>query len=216
MAFNIQQQVFDRDGMLLEKKASLYQEQLVQLFEQSPEGQALWNEGLEPGWASMMLEFGMHYLSVTPPQMSPDDLRTILFDLFPRKVSASADEAPDIIRELQAFWQFLQREFHLENAAACLAVLDEKTARRLKKEMSDPANFGIAKSFVTMGMHRGFDMSSEEGINAWMATYNAEIAAGTGPRLPLPGERGANAQQFRDRLQPRTARDKRKKNRKRK
>ncbi len=216
MAFNIQQQVFDRDGMLLEKKASLYQEQLVQLFEQSPEGQALWNEGLEPGWASMMLEFGMHYLSVTPPQMSPDDLRAILFDLFPRKVSASADEAPDIIRELQAFWQFLQREFHLENAAACLAVLDEKTARKLKKEMSDPANFGIAKSFVTMGVQRGFDMSSEEGINAWMATYNAEIAAGTGPRIPLPGERSANTQQFRDRLQPRRARDKRKKNRKRK
>ena len=216
MAFNIQQQVFDRDGMLLEKKASLYQEQLVQLFEQSPEGQALWNEGLEPGWASMMLEFGMHYLSVTPPQMSPDDLRAILFDLFPRKVSASADKAPDIIRELQAFWQFLQREFHLENAAACLAVLDEKTARKLKKEMSDPANFGIAKSFVTMGVQRGFDMSSEEGINAWMATYNAEIAAGTGPRIPLPGERSANAQQFRDRLEPRRARDKRKKNRKRK
>ncbi len=216
MAFNIQQQVFDRDGMLLEKKASLYQDQLVQLFEQSPEGQALWNEGLEPGWASMMLEFGMHYLSVTPPQMSPDDLRTILFDLFPRKVSASADEAPDIIRELQAFWQFLQREFHLENAAACLAVLDEKAARRLRKEMSDPANFGIAKSFVTMGMQRGFDMSSEEGINAWMAKYNAEIAAGTGPRIPLPGEQSANAQQFRDRLQPRTASNKRKKNRKRK
>ena len=216
MAFNIQQQVFDRDGMLLEEKASLYQDQLVQLFEQSPEGQALWNEGLEPGWASMMLEFGMHYLSVTPPQMSPDDVRAILFDLFPRKVSASADKAPDIIRELQAFWQFLQREFHLENAAACLAVLDEKTARKLKKEMSDPANFGIAKSFVTMGVQRGFDMSSEEGINAWMATYNAEIAAGAGPRIPLPGERSANAQQFRDRLEPRRARDKRKKNRKRK
>ncbi len=216
MTFNIHQQVFDRNGMLLEKKASQYQDQLVQLFEQSPEGQALWNEGLEPGWASMMLDFGMNYLSVTPPQMSPDDLRAILFDLFPRKVSASAEEAPAIIRELQAFWQFLQREFHLENAAACLKVLDEKAARKLRKAMSDPANFGIAKSFVTMGMQRGFDMSSEEGINAWMATYNAEIAAGAGPRIPLPGERSENAQQFRDRLQPRTARDRRKKNRKRK
>ena len=216
MTFNIHQQIFDRDGMLLEKKASQYQDQLVQLFEQSPEGQVLWNEGLEPGWASMMLEFGMHYLSVTPPQMSPDDLRAILFDLFPRKVSASAEEASAIIRELQAFWQFLQREFHLENAAACLKVLDEKTARKLRKEMSDPANFGIAKSFVAMGMQRGFDMSSEEGINAWMATYNAEIAAGAGPRIPLPGERSENAQQFRERLQPRKARDRRKKNRKRK
>jgi len=216
MTFNIHQQIFDRDGLPLEKKARQYQDDLMQLFEQSPEGQALWNEGIEPGWASMMMDFGIHYLSVTPPQMSPDNVRQILFDLFPRKVSASADEAPEIVRELQAFWNFLQREFHLENAAACLTVLDEKTARKLKKEMSDPANFGIAKSFVTMGMQRGFDMSSEEGINAWMATYNAEIAAGSGPRIPLPGERSENAQQFRNRLQSRTARDKRKKNRKRK
>jgi hypothetical protein len=164
----------------------------------------------------MLIDFGINYLSVTPPQMSPDDMRAILFDLFPRKVSASADEAPDIIRELQAFWQFLQREFHLENAAACLKALDEKTARKLKKEMGDPANFGIAKSFVTMGMQRGFDMSSEEGLNEWMAIYNAEIAAGTGPRIPLPGERNENAQQFHDRLQPGTARGKQKKTRKRK
>ena len=216
MTFNIHQQVFDRNGMLLEKKARQYQDQLIQLFEQSPEGQALWNEGIEPGWASMLIDFGMNYLSVTPPQMSPDDMRTILFDLFPRKVSASADEAPEIIRELQAFWQFLQREFHLENATACLNALDEKTARKLKKEMGDPANFGIAKSFVTMGMERGFDMSSEEGLNEWMAIYNAEIAAGAGPRIPLPGERNENAQQFHDRLQPRTARSKQKKTRKRK
>jgi hypothetical protein len=216
MTFNIHQQIFDRDGLPLEKKARQYQDDLIQLFEQSPEGQALWNEGIEPGWASMMMDFGINYLNVTPPQMSPDNVREILFDLFPRKVSASADEAPEIIRELQAFWNFLQREFHLENAAACLTLLDEKTARKLKKEMSDPANFGIAKSFVTMGMQRGFDMSSEEDINKWMATYNAEIAAGAGPRIPLPGERSENAQQFRNRLKSGTARDKRKKNRKRK
>lgn len=216
MTFNINQQVFNRNGMLLEKKARQYQDQLIQLFEQSPEGQALWNEGIEPAWASMLTDFGINYLSVTPPQMSPDDMRTILFDLFPRKVSAPADEAPDVIRELQAFWQFLQREFHLENAAACLNALDEKTARKLKKEMGDPANFGIAKSFVTMGMQRGFDMSTEEGLNEWMAIYNAEIAAGTEPRIPLPGERNENAQQFHDRLQPGTARGKQKKTRKRK
>jgi len=42
-------------------------------------------------------------------------LREILFDLFPRKVSTSADEADEIIRELQAFWTFLQREYHLAN-----------------------------------------------------------------------------------------------------
>jgi hypothetical protein len=216
MAFTIHQQIFDRDGMPLEKKASQYQDQLLQLFEQSPEWQVLGNEGAEPGWAGFLLDLGIQYMSVAPPQMSPDNLREILFDLFPRKISASADEAPEIIRELQAFWQFLQREFHLENAAACLSVLNNQAVRKLKQEMNSPANFGIAKSFVMMGMQRGFDMSSEEGINEWMSSYNAEIAAGTGLPIPLPGERSEQAQQFHDKLQPRTAGKKRRKNRKKK
>jgi hypothetical protein len=162
MPFNIHQRVVDRDGMPREQIAHEYKEQLIQLFEQSPEGQILQDEGIESGWASMMIDFGLNYLGKTPPQMSPGDLREILFDLFPRKVSASADEAPEVIRELQLFWQFLQREFHLENAAACLNILDNKAIRQLKEEMSNPANFGIAKSFVMMGMQRGYDMTSEE------------------------------------------------------
>jgi len=217
MAFDIHQKVFDRDGMILEKKASQYQDQLMQLFEQSPEGRALRGEGIEGSWANMLIDFGMHYLSVTPPQMTPRHLREILFELFPRKVSAPADEAPEIIRELQAFWQFLQREFQLENAAACLGILNDRAARELQRKMSDPATFGIAKSFVMMGMERGFDLSTEEGINEWMATYNAEIATGAAPRIPLPGERSEQAQQFREKLQqPGTARNRRKKNRRRK
>ena len=216
MTFNIHQQVFDRDGMALEKKANPYIEQLVKLFEESPEGQALLSEGFEPGWAGMLLDFGTDYLGVTPPQMSPDDVCEILFDLIPRKVSASADEAPEIIHELRAFWIFLQREFHLENATACLGVLNEQAARELKKKMSNPASFGIAKSFVMMGMDRGFDLSSEEGINEWMATYNAELTTGAGLPIPLPGERSEQAQQFRNKLQPRTTSSKRKRNHKRK
>jgi hypothetical protein len=214
MAFNIHQRVFDKNGLPIEKKATEYQDQLLQLFDQSPEGQAIWNEGIDAGWTGLFLDFGINYLGLTPPQMSPDDIREILFDLFPRKVSAPADEAPDVIRELQAFWQFLQKNFQLENATACLTVLSEKTARELKKQMSNPANFGIAKSFVMMGMQRGFDMSSEEGLNEWMAIYNAEIAASAGPRIPLPGERNANAQQFHNALKSRIAGSSRKKKRK--
>lgn len=216
MTFDIQQKIFDRDGMPIEKKASQYQDELAQLFEQSPEGQALISEGIEPGWASMIIEFGINYLSVTPAQMSPAGLREILFDIFPRKVSTDADEADDVVREFRAFWQFLQREFQLANAAACLKVLDDRAARELKKKLGDPANFGIAKSFFMMGVERGFDMTSEEGLNTWMETYNAEIKTGAGPRIPLPGERDTNARKFHVVLQPKRASDRRKKRRKKK
>ena len=164
MAFNIRQSLFDRDGMLREKAAEQYKEQLSKLFFESPEGQALLDEGIEPGWSDMMVDFGMSYLGVTPATMSHGDLREILFDLFPRKVSAEADEAPEVIRELQYFWKFIEREFHLKNAAACLNILDDEAASELKEEMSNPANFGMAKSFVMMGKDQGFDMSTEEGL----------------------------------------------------
>ncbi len=186
MAFDIYQRVFDRNGELLEKKSIQYREQLLQLFEESPEFQALLDEGIDPGWTGMLLDYGIDYLGVTPPQMTSDSLREILFEIFPRKVTADANEAPAVIRELQAFWQFLQREFHLENAAACLKVLNDRAARRLKEEMNNPANFGMAKSLMMMGLERGFDMTTEEGINEWVNTYNSELATG-GPRVPIPG-----------------------------
>jgi hypothetical protein len=176
MTFNIHQKIFDRNGELLEETARQYQDQLLMLFEQSPEWQEFWNEERATGWTSMLLDYGVNYVGVTPPQMSPDHLREILFEIFPRKVSAPAEDAPDVIAEIQAFWKFLQREFHLENAAANLAILDAKAVRMLKEEMDSPDNFGFAKSFVTMGRERGFDITSEEGLNEWMAVYNAEIA----------------------------------------
>ncbi len=187
MTFDIHQKIFDADGSPLEHVAREYQDELVDLFEQSPEGLALREEGSHSRWAGIMLDLGQSYLSVTPPKMSARDIREILFDLIPLKISALAEQAPEIIHELQAFWRFLQREFHLANAAICLTVFNDETAQRLKKEMSNPANFGIAKSMVMMGMERGFDMQTEEGINEWMMTYNAELMAGTGQPINLAG-----------------------------
>src|SRR5437588_757409 len=186
MAFDINQKVFNQHGELVEKKSVQYREQLLQLFEESPEFQALLDEGIEPGWTSMLLDFGIDYLGITPPQMTPASVREILFELFPRKVTADANEAPGVIRELHAFWEFLQREFDLQNASAILKVLNASAARRLKEEMNNPANFGMAKSMMMMGLERGFDMTTEQGLNEWVNTYNSELATG-GPRVPIPG-----------------------------
>src|SRR5947209_18835423 len=100
MTFNIRQPVFDRDGMLREKVAEQYKEVLAKLFFESPDGQALLDEGIEPGWSDMMVDFGMKYLSVTPATMSPDALRKILFHLFTDKLSEEADEAAEVMKDM--------------------------------------------------------------------------------------------------------------------
>jgi hypothetical protein len=97
MAFDVRQNLFDREGMPLEKKTGRYEKQLIELFRKSPEGQAL---HLNPGfWAHSLIDYGIQYLGIPPTRMSSDDLRELLFDIFPRKVSADADEAPQAIRE---------------------------------------------------------------------------------------------------------------------
>ncbi len=58
----------------------------------------------------------------------------------PRKVSVEASKAEEIVIELRAFWRFLHREFGLENAAECLAVLDDDAIAKLRQKLSELGN----------------------------------------------------------------------------
>ena len=184
MSFDIRQLVFSPDGEYLEDAAIRYREVLMEAFEASPEGQDLVRQGGSVGWAETCMDLGMGYLEVTPATMTAEQLKTILFELFPRKVSAEPGCGQEIVAELQAFWRFLQREFGLPNAGACLRVLTTGTALRLDREMQNPANFGLAKAFLAQGLAHGFDMATPEGIQAWAETYNAGLRVDA--ELPLP------------------------------
>ena len=53
--------------------------------------------------------------------------------------------------------------------------------------MQEPTNFGMAKSFVLMGKEAGFDMESPEGMQAWVAAYNATLAPTMAAASRRPG-----------------------------
>ena len=195
MNFNIQQPVFDADGEYLEEAAERYREVLMERFEASAEGQDLVRQGGTVGWADTLMDLGMGYLEVTPATMTAEQLKTILFELFPRKVSAEPGCGQEIVAELQAFWRFLRREFGLPNAGACLRVLTTGTALRLDREMQNPANFGLAKAFLAQGLAHGFDMATPEGIQAWTETYNAGLRVDAERPLAVPRARTSRASQ---------------------
>ena len=117
-----------KKAIQIQTAESGYQDELLDLFRQSPERRKLWDEGINGGWPRIMLDLAQTYLSVTPPKMSAKDLRKILFDLIPLKITAFAEQAPEVIRELQGFWQFLQREFDLPNAT-CTSSQSPMTVR---------------------------------------------------------------------------------------
>jgi hypothetical protein len=120
--------------------------------------------------------------------MSRRNFEEVVFELFPRKVSTGAESAEAIIAELKAFWEFLRRAYHLNNAGAILATLTPTAAKRLEQELADPANYGMAKSFFMKGMELGFDMTSQEGMDAFMLYYNTHLV-GTmpPPAMDFPG-----------------------------
>ena len=188
MTFNIRQRLFDKHGEYREKAGMRYMDALEERFLTSPEGQALVEQGADPGfWAHVFVEYGLSYLSATPPEMKPHHVNELLTSILPRKVST--DEPEHAIPELLAFWRFLKREYQLPNADACLEALAE-LGDEFIAAMADPSNWGMAKSFFMMGQARGFDMHTEEGLNDWMAAYNAERLSGRGQPLPLPGMGG--------------------------
>jgi Transposase len=111
-----------------------------------------------------------------PQALQVADLEEVVFGLFPRKIITERGDAAEIIQELRAFWQFLQLVHQLPQARQMLAHLTPQATRRLERELQEPANFGMAESFVLMGKEAGFDMELPEGMQAWVKTYNATVA----------------------------------------
>jgi len=157
-----------------EKAFDEFQKALLERFERSPEGQERLKADPDMGfWAGQLMYYGYQYEGATVPRMTVRDVNTVVTELFPRKISLySPDQADDAIPELVAFWKYLHREFLLPQADAILEFLHD-VAPDFPGMMNDPANFGMAKSFFAMGHAAGFDMTTREGLNAFMLAYNA-------------------------------------------
>lgn len=188
MTFDIHRALTIEPGEIDERAADELECELVKLFAESPEAQPIIERDGSVGWAKSMLEYGRIYEGATVATMSGRDVSRILLGTFPRKVSCEPSVAPQVVEELRAFWSFLRRELSLKNADECIAVLDDEMARKMERELADPRNYGMAKSFVMAGMAAGFDMTSEEGMAAFTSLYNATnpLAAARTLASPTP------------------------------
>jgi hypothetical protein len=186
--FDIHQDLYTRAGELDDREVGKYIDGLIDEFAAAPEAKPLLDSGEGIGWAGSMMEYSLNHLGVSPDRMSVPDFNEVVFDLFPRKFSVKPEAAPAIVRELRAFWQFLGRQYGLANADKILASLDDAATERLRQELADPSNYGMAKSFVMLGQQAGFDMTTQEGIDQFMLVYNNRLMAGQLPAGALADE----------------------------
>jgi hypothetical protein len=177
-----------------------------------------------------LINYGYTYEAVTLPEMTVSEVETLLTSIFPRKITIqSPDDADDAIPELIAFWRYLKREYQLAQADDILAYL-QQTGPEFREEMNNPANFGMAKSFISAGRSAGFDMSTQEGVQAFQQYYNANLAR-PDPSLaspvdgwddlldapaPMPGSPAFSGDKAKKRKKRKIAKASRKQNRKRK
>lgn len=158
-----------------------YVADLVEEFVEAPEGKTYLETHPEMqayfgNWIDNLLYFGYAYdESVTLPHMTQDNVEEIVTGLFPRKVSLpNLDEVDTAIPELMAFWQFLKRVYKHPNASRVLTFL-KQIQPKFKGMMADPSNFGVAKSFFMAGNQAGFDMTTEEGLQAFQSQSNQNL-----------------------------------------
>ena len=100
-----------------------------------------------------VMDFAADCFGATIATLGPRELREIVFEIIPRKVSIDASKARWIIEENRPFYAFLKREYALEQADACLRVLGGDAVKKLDAALSDSSNFGMAKSAFRAALH---------------------------------------------------------------
>ncbi len=151
-------------GGIDESRLEELQDQLVGRFMASPEAEGLG----ETRWCLTVMDLAASYLGVTIASVGAAELRAILFEHMPRQVSVDARAAGEVVAECRAFFTFLKRALSARRADECLRVLGAGAVQKLAAALSNPQNFGMAKSMMMAGAEAGFDMSSKDGIDAWM------------------------------------------------
>ncbi len=184
------------------------EEELVRRFAESPEGAAL----THVDDCHYVIDLAASFMGASVATLQAAELRELLFEILPAKVTIAAAEARAIIETNRAFYAFLKREFGLPQADACLRVLGGDAVEKLEAALSDPRNFGTAKSVVQAGRAAGFDVETKEGIEAWMRDLQERpLSIGTPPlgRAPSAAPKAARAKKDKRKA----ARKARKKNR---
>jgi hypothetical protein len=157
-------------GELDHERRTQLEDELMNQFLASPEAKKL----VDVQSCHFVMDFAANYFSATIATLRPQELRKILFELIPQKVSIDASAASSIIEENRALYAFLKREFDFSEADACLRVLGGDAVKKLEAALSDSSKFGMAKSIVMGGSDAGFDMSTKEGIEAWMRVAQSQ------------------------------------------
>ncbi len=173
MEFDFRQELMTEEGEVDEAAASDYAEELSQRFAKSPEGTALAARGIAPGhYLDTFLHYAVRYVGASPAEMDSSDVRETL-SVMAEKVTAQPEDFDRAIPELEAFCDFVGRAFAFKKAADWKRAI-HGYAPEFRRAVRDPRQWGMAKSMMMEGLSRGYSLDTEEDLDRWFRTKQAE------------------------------------------
>lgn len=132
----------------------------------------------EIGQVEVLLDLMRDYLELdSPADLTPADLEQLLLRVYPRKITIlDESQTVDTIPAMSDFIAFLAESGALPTARA--SALDRELgliAPRFGEAVMDPANWGMARSFVTAMAADGVNFDDEADVQRWMADYNTRL-----------------------------------------
>lgn len=157
---------------------------LIQEFVKSKVGKAHLKKYPEGGfWIGTFIDMAYIYGGYTVPKMTKGNAQEVMEYFLPRKLTLlDPSDTDNAIAELTAFWNFIGEVYQFRSAKAIAKYL-QSIEDKFSQWMFDPNRGGMAKQFLMQGTEAGFDMSTQEGIEAFRAEYNRNLPTAPGPLM---------------------------------
>jgi hypothetical protein len=133
------------------------------------------------GELRLLLELLRDHVGVDDPaHLGPGDLRELLLEVYPRKVTVrDAEETTDTVPALRDLLAFLTDTGAVAGAAAKRLgrELDE-IAPQFADAVMNPKNWGTARSITQAMISDGVDLTDQDTVDRWITRYNQRVGAG--------------------------------------
>lgn len=162
-----------------------YVNDTIRQFIKSRAGQAHIQKYPQGGfWIGNFIDMAYTYGGFTLPKMTKSNVQVVMEHILPRKLTlTNPSDFDGAIAELTAFWTFLDEDYRFRSAKTIIKYL-KSIETKFSGWMSDPGRGGIAKQFIMQGAAAGFDMHTQEGIEAFQQKYNQNLANNPNPIQP--------------------------------
>jgi hypothetical protein len=130
--------------------------------------------GSDLGWVvEQILEFRWNYFDGNLTTWTADEVRTLLFDLYPAQSTLEASDLSEVIAGFAGFLRYLgDVGLAARSDTERLAVLVERNAEDFEAAMADESRYSAGKRLV-LGMRAdGVDLADDAAVSAWMGAFN--------------------------------------------